>query len=48
MTRLFDDMRVRVVETAELERFGDTARLFANVNTPAEFHGLEALLGHKL
>jgi molybdopterin-guanine dinucleotide biosynthesis protein A len=48
MTKLFDDVRVRVVETAELVRFGATARLFANVNTPAECHELEALLGHKL
>jgi molybdopterin-guanine dinucleotide biosynthesis protein A len=46
MTVLFDDVRVRVVETGELERFGDTARLLANVNTPAEFDELESLLGH--
>jgi molybdopterin-guanine dinucleotide biosynthesis protein A len=48
MTGLFEDVRVRTIETAELERFGDTARLFANVNTPAEYYELEALLGHKL
>jgi molybdopterin-guanine dinucleotide biosynthesis protein A len=48
MTGLFDDVRVRVVEKRELERFGDTARLLANVNTPAEFDELESLLGHNL
>jgi len=48
MTGLFDDVRVRVVEKHELERFGDTARLVANVNTPAEFDELESLLGHNL
>ena len=48
MTGLFEDVRVRVVEKRELERFGDTAQLLANVNTPAEFDELESLLGHNL
>ena len=38
----------RRAEKRELERFGDTARLLANVNTPAEFDELESLLGHNL
>jgi molybdopterin-guanine dinucleotide biosynthesis protein A len=48
MTGLFDELRVRVVDGHELERFGDTARLLANVNTPAELDELRTLLGHKL
>jgi molybdopterin-guanine dinucleotide biosynthesis protein A len=47
MTGLFEDMRVRVIESGDLERFGNTDRLLANVNTPAEFDELEALLSHK-
>ena len=46
MTSLFDDVRVRVVEGEELERFGDRDRLLANVNTPADYAGLAALQGH--
>jgi molybdopterin-guanine dinucleotide biosynthesis protein A len=45
--QLFEDVRVRVVEGAELERFGVAERLLANVNTPGELHGLEALLSHE-
>jgi hypothetical protein len=37
-----------VVTVEELDRFGDRHRLLANVNTPAEHAGLEALQGHKL
>jgi molybdopterin-guanine dinucleotide biosynthesis protein A len=48
MTGLLDEVRVRVVEECELEQFGNTAQLLANVNTPAEFDELESLLGHKL
>jgi molybdopterin-guanine dinucleotide biosynthesis protein A len=48
MTGLFEDMRVRVMDSSDLERFGNTDRLLANVNTPVEFDELEALLGHKL
>jgi hypothetical protein len=36
------------VTDEELGRFGDVDRLFANVNTPAEYAGLEALQSHKL
>jgi hypothetical protein len=41
-------VRLRVVEKRELERFGKTARLLTNVNTPAEFDELHSVLGHKL
>jgi molybdenum cofactor guanylyltransferase len=44
---LFDDVPIRVVAAAEIERFAAPARLLANVNTPAEYAGLEALQGHK-
>jgi molybdopterin-guanine dinucleotide biosynthesis protein A len=44
---LFEDVHVRVVEGSELERFGEAQRLLANVNTPAELRGLEALLGQQ-
>ena len=44
---LFEDVQVRVVEGGELERFGDAERLLANVNTPDELRGLEALLRHE-
>lgn len=47
MTALLDDVRVRVVESEEIEKFGDRHRLLANVNTPADYAGLEALQGHK-
>lgn len=45
---LLDDVRVRVVEKDEIERFGNAERLLANVNTPDELRDLEALLGHEL
>jgi molybdopterin-guanine dinucleotide biosynthesis protein A len=48
MTGLFEKMRVRVVDSSDQERFGNTDRLLANVNTPVAFDDLEALLGHKL
>lgn len=48
MTDLFADVRLRVVTTEELDRFGDRHRLLTNVNTPAEYDGLEALHGHEL
>jgi molybdopterin-guanine dinucleotide biosynthesis protein A len=38
----------RIVTIEELERFGHTGRLLANVNTPAEYAELEALQGHEL
>jgi hypothetical protein len=36
-----------VIERSVIERFGNPDRLLANVNTPAEFDELEALLSHK-
>ena len=48
MTDLFSDVRVRAVTARELDAFGDRHRLLANVNTPADYAGLEALQGHKL
>jgi molybdopterin-guanine dinucleotide biosynthesis protein A len=48
MIELIEEMRTRVVTGEELGRFGDTDRLLANVNTPAEYAGLEALQSHKL
>jgi molybdenum cofactor guanylyltransferase len=38
----------RVVSTEEIVRFGAPSRLLANVNTPAEYAGVEALQDHKL
>jgi|SRR4051794_5349497 molybdopterin-guanine dinucleotide biosynthesis protein A len=38
----------RVVTTEAIARFGAPSRLLANVNTPAEYAGLEALQDHKL
>ena len=48
MVELFDDVRVRVVTAEEIAAFGDGDRLLTNVNTPAEYVGLEALHGHQL
>jgi molybdopterin-guanine dinucleotide biosynthesis protein A len=48
MRDLVAAMRTRVVAAEEIDRFGDRYRLLANVNTPAEYAGLEALQGHKL
>jgi hypothetical protein len=48
MRDLVAAMRTRVVTSEEIDRFGDWRRLLANVNTPAEYAGLEALQGHKL
>ena len=45
---LLDDVRLRVVTTTEIDAFGDHRRLLANVNTPAEYGGLEALERHQL
>ncbi len=47
MGELIADMHMRVVAVEEIRRFGDPGRLLANVNTPAEYAGLEALQGHK-
>jgi molybdenum cofactor guanylyltransferase len=47
MIDLFEDVRVRVVGPNELQAFGDVRRMLANVNSPADFHELEALQGHQ-
>ncbi len=47
MRELIDSMRTRVVPIDDIRRFGDPDRLLANVNTPADYAGLEALQGHK-
>jgi molybdopterin-guanine dinucleotide biosynthesis protein A len=48
MLELVDSVRTRVVPIEDIRRFGDPDRLLANVNTPADYAGLEALQGHKL
>ena len=48
MLDLVDSVRTRVVPVEDVRRFGDPDRLLANVNTPADYAGLEALQGHKL
>ena len=48
MRELVDSVRTRVVPVDEIRQFGDPDRLLANVNTPADYAGLEALQGHKL
>jgi molybdopterin-guanine dinucleotide biosynthesis protein A len=45
---LVADLRTRVVTAEEIDRFGHRHRLLANVNTPAEHAGLEALKSHEL
>jgi molybdopterin-guanine dinucleotide biosynthesis protein A len=45
---LVDDLRARVVTAEEIDRFGHRHRLLANVNTPADHAGLEALRSHEL
>ena len=47
MVELIEEMRTREVSADEIDRFGDHNRLLANVNTPADFTGLEAVHGHK-
>ena len=42
MTDLFDNVRIRIVTTEEIDAFGDCRRLLANVNTPAEYSSIEA------
>jgi molybdopterin-guanine dinucleotide biosynthesis protein A len=41
MTDLFADVRTRVVTSEEIDRFGDRNRLLANVNTQAEYAGIQ-------
>jgi molybdenum cofactor guanylyltransferase len=47
MMGLLDDVRVRVVSSEEIARFGDPKQLLANVNTPAALHGIEATGRHE-
>ena len=47
MLDLFADVKTRVVTGEDIDRFGDRHRLLANVNTPSEYAGLEALQSHK-
>ena len=48
MLELLERVRVRVVPIEEIRCFGAPDRLLANVNTPADYAGLETLQGHKL
>ena len=48
MRELVDEMTTRVVTAEDIDRFGDRHLLLANVNTPAEYAGLDAFQGHKL
>ena len=48
MSELVAGMRTRVVPIEDIRRFGDPDRLLANVNTPADYAGIEALQSHKL
>jgi len=48
MMDLLADVRLRVVAADEIAPFGNPHRLLANVNTPAEHEGLEALHNHEL
>ena len=47
MRELIGELPTRIVTAEEIERFGRPHLLLANVNTPAEYAGLEALQGHK-
>ena len=48
MLEFLDRVRVRVVPLEEIRCFGAPDRLLANVNTPADYAGLETFQGHKL
>jgi molybdopterin-guanine dinucleotide biosynthesis protein A len=47
MVDLLADVRTRIVTPDELDRFGGDRKLLANVNTPTEYAGLEAVQDHK-
>ena len=47
MSGLFAELRTRVVAGEEIDEFGDRHRLLANINTPADYAGLEAIHSHK-
>jgi molybdopterin-guanine dinucleotide biosynthesis protein A len=46
MTDLLATLRLRVVDTDELSRFGDPDRLLANVNSQADLDAVESLKNH--
>jgi molybdopterin-guanine dinucleotide biosynthesis protein A len=48
MVDFLSDVRVRVVCGEELTALGDHHRLLANINTPAEYEGLDRTIGHEL
>jgi molybdopterin-guanine dinucleotide biosynthesis protein A len=48
MRELLGSVRTRVVPIEGIRQFGDPERLLTNVNTPADYAGLEALHDHKL
>lgn len=48
MVEFLADVRVRVVGGDELAALGDHHRLLANINTPAEYDGLDRTIGHEL
>ena len=48
MTDLLAAVRVRLVTAEEIGAFGDARRLLANVNTPADYLGIDALDHHGL
>ena len=48
MVDFLADVRVRVVCGDELAALGDHHRLLANINTPAEYQGLDRTIGHEL
>jgi molybdopterin-guanine dinucleotide biosynthesis protein A len=48
MIDLLNDVRTRIVTPEELNRFSGDGKLLANVNTPAEYAGLEAGRDHEL
>jgi molybdopterin-guanine dinucleotide biosynthesis protein A len=43
MTAFWPDVRVQLVEAAELAAFGDPGRLFRNLNTPEEYEAARRL-----
>ena len=47
MIELFDDVRIRVAAPEDLAVAGDPDRLLANINTPADHAGLEAVRSHE-
>ena len=48
MVGLLEDLLARVLTADEIDAFGDSRRLLANVNTLAEYGDPEALQGHHL